>query len=176
MDAKLVGLHTVKARLKDGSVAVYHYAWRGGPRMTTKPGTKAFLHEFARLTKDRVKDSASETLGWLADQYHASADFQKLRPSTRGDYERIIRVIKVKWGDMRMRRVWRLSGSPKYRGTPEASARRSSGAVISLARALSRQSALEQKASDDETDTLGVRRSVYEWGDREVRGWNQEPS
>lgn len=103
MDAKLVGLHTVKAKRKDGSVSVYYYAWRGGPPMKSKPGTKAFLHEFSRLTKDRVKDSVSETLGWLADQYHASGDFQKLRPSTRGDYERIIRVIKVKWGDMPLR-------------------------------------------------------------------------
>lgn len=103
MDAKLVGLHTVKARLKNGETTAYHYAWRGGPRMTTKPGTNAFIQEFARLTKGRSKESSAETLGWLADQYHSSADFQKLRPSTRGDYERIIRVIKVKWGDMPLR-------------------------------------------------------------------------
>lgn len=105
MDAKLVGLHTVKATLKDGTKVVYHYAWRGGPRMTTKPGTNAFVQEFARLTKGRAKESEAETVGWLADQYHSSADFQKLRPSTRGDYERIIRVIKVKWGDMPLRAV-----------------------------------------------------------------------
>lgn len=107
MDARLVGLHTVKATLKSGEKVVYHYAWRGGPRMMSKPGTKAFIQEFARLTKDRESErrSAAETVGWLADQYHASADFQKLRPSTRGDYERIIRVIKVKWGDMPLKAV-----------------------------------------------------------------------
>lgn len=105
MDAKLVGLHTVKATLRDGTKAVYYYAWRGGPRIESKPGTKAFLQEFARLTRGRETESKNETVGWLADQYHASGDFQKLRPSTRGDYERIIRMIKVKWGDMPLRAV-----------------------------------------------------------------------
>lgn len=105
MDVKLVGLHIVKAKLKDGTKVVYHYAWRGGPRMKSKPGTNAFVQEFARLTKDRAKESEAETVGWLADQYHSSADFQKLRPSTRGDYERIIRIIKVKLGDMPLRAI-----------------------------------------------------------------------
>lgn len=105
MDAKLVGLHTVKAKLKGGTQALYYYAWRGGPRLKSKPGTTAFLHEFIRLTKDRVKEQPAETLGWLAEQYHSSADFQKLRPSTRGDYERIIRVITLKLGDMPLRAI-----------------------------------------------------------------------
>ena len=100
MDAKLTGIHSVKATLKDGSKAVYYYAWRGGPRLKSNPGTLAFLQEFVRATKSRKKSVASETLGWLASQYHLSADFQKLRPSTRGDYERIIAVINIKWGDM----------------------------------------------------------------------------
>lgn len=105
VDAKLVGLHTVKAKRKDGTDALYFYAWRGGPRMKCKPGTTAFVHEFSRLTKDRVKPSEVHTLGWLADQYHASGDFQKLRPSTRGDYERIIRIIKLKWADMPLKAI-----------------------------------------------------------------------
>lgn len=100
MDVKLVGLHKVKAKLANGEIAAYYYAWRGGPRIKAKPSTNAFVQEFVRLTKGRQKESATETVGWLVDQYHASADFQKLRASTRRDYERIIGVIKVKWGDM----------------------------------------------------------------------------
>lgn len=103
MDARLVGLHKVKAKLATGDTVFYYYAWRGGPRLKAKPGTNAFVQEFARLTKDRHKDAAAETLGWLADQYHSSGDFQKLKPSTRRDYERIIRVIKAQWGDMPLR-------------------------------------------------------------------------
>lgn len=103
MDVRLVGLHEVKAKLANGDTVFYHYAWRGGPRLKAKPGTNAFVQEFARLTKDRQKDATAETLGWLVDQYHSSGDFQKLKPSTRRDYERIMRVIKAQWGDMPLR-------------------------------------------------------------------------
>jgi integrase len=102
VDAKLVGLHTVKAKLASGEIATYYYAWRGGPRIEAKPGTKAFVQEFARLTKERDAEQRAkrETVGWLVQQYHGSADFQKLRPSTRRDYERIMGVIRVQFGDM----------------------------------------------------------------------------
>ncbi|MEO3387371.1 tyrosine-type recombinase/integrase [Mesorhizobium sp. CAU 1741] len=103
MDARLVGVHTVKATLASGKEVVYHYAWRGGPRIKAKPGTNAFVQEFARLTKARARAEKPETLGWLADQYLSSGDFQKLRPSTRTEYERIIAVIKVAWGDTPLR-------------------------------------------------------------------------
>lgn len=103
VDARLVGLHRVKARLANGETVTYYYAWRGGPRIKAKPGTHAFVQEFARLTRSRPKEAAKETVAWLADQYIASGDFQKLRQSTRADYERIIGIIKAKWGDMPLR-------------------------------------------------------------------------
>lgn len=102
MDAKFVGLHEVKATLKSGERKTYYYAWRGGPRIKAKPGTNAFVQEFARLTRDRDKErkAKEETLGWLIEQYLASADYQSLKPKTRHDYERIIGVLKVKWGSL----------------------------------------------------------------------------
>lgn len=101
METKLVGLHTVKKKLSDGEVAVYHYAWRGGPRLLQRPGTLAFIQEFARLSKDKPKPDADDnTIGELVEQYSKSADFQKLSVSTRRDYERILRVINLKWGTM----------------------------------------------------------------------------
>lgn len=103
MDVRLVGLHEVKAKLANGETTTYFYAWRGGPRMTSKPGTNAFVQEFVRLTKGRQKKAKDETVGWLADQYLKSAEYQKLRPSTRRDYERIIGAIKVRWEDMPLR-------------------------------------------------------------------------
>src|SRR5690606_36926954 len=102
MDAKFVGLHEVKATLKSGERKTYYYAWRGGPRIKAKPGTNAFVQEFARLTRDRDKErkAKEETLGWLNEQYLASADYQSLKPKTRHDYQRIIGVLKVKWGSL----------------------------------------------------------------------------
>jgi integrase len=100
MREKLVGIHKVNARLADGTTATYYYAWRGGPRIKAKPGTMAFTQEFVRLSKGRPNPSKDQTVGWLIDQYLASADYQKLRPSTRGDYERIIGAIRVEFGTM----------------------------------------------------------------------------
>lgn len=95
MDVKLVGIHEVKYPRKDGGVTIYHYAWRGGPRMKSKPGTLAFTQEFVRLTKDRQKPAKTETVGWLVEQYAKSADHHKLKSSTRRDYERIMGAIRA---------------------------------------------------------------------------------
>lgn len=97
MEVKLVGVHKVKRKLADGTEAVYHYAWRGGPRINAKPGTKAFVQEFARLTRGRDFEAKGQTLGWLVGEYLKSADFQKLRASTKRDYERITGIIRAKF-------------------------------------------------------------------------------
>lgn len=96
MKVELVGVHKVKAKTKHGEVT-YYYAWRGGPRIKSPPGTAAFTQEYVRLTRQRTKPAKSETLGWLAKEYMSSADFQKLRPSTKRDYERIIGIIRAKF-------------------------------------------------------------------------------
>lgn len=97
MEAKLVGVHKVKATLANGETVTYFYAWRGGPRIHSKPGTNAFVREFARLTRDRPSPATDQTLGWLTGQYLESAEFQKLKPVTRGEYERMIRVIRARF-------------------------------------------------------------------------------
>jgi integrase len=100
MEIKLVGVHKVNAKLASGETVTYYYAWRGGPRIKSKPGTNAFTHEFVRLTRDRPREAESESLGWLLNEYLASADYQKLAPSTRRDYERIIAIIRLKFDTM----------------------------------------------------------------------------
>jgi integrase len=99
MDAKLVGVHSVKRTLKGGREVVYRYAWRGGPRIKAQPGTKAFIQEFARLTRSRPAETTANTIGHLIKDYLASAAYQKLKPSTRRDYERIIGTIRIEFGD-----------------------------------------------------------------------------
>lgn len=100
MEIKLVGVHKIRATLASGEKVTYHYAWRGGPRIKAKPGTIAFTHEFVRLTRNRPQPTENETIGWLLSEYTSSADYQKLAPSTRRDYERILAVIRLKFGGM----------------------------------------------------------------------------
>lgn len=127
METKLVGIHSVKKTLKSGVVVTYHYAWRGGPSMKAKPGTNAFVQEFARLTKDRQPPSQDQTIGWLLDEFGQSAEFQKLKPSTKRDYERIIRAIRVRFGTFELvglgakgsRRIF-LDWRDEMRSTPRS--------------------------------------------------------
>lgn len=97
MDVRLVGVHKVHKTLKSGAVATYFYAWRGGPRIKAKLGSKAFVQEFARLTRGRPGPAKDQTIGWLLGEYLASADYQKLKPSTRRDYERIVGMIRAEF-------------------------------------------------------------------------------
>lgn len=107
MEGKLVGVHEVKAKLADGSTVTYYYAWRGkgAPRMTSKPGTKAFTTEFIRLTKDREKFTYQGTVGSLIADFRATAKYKKLAVTTRKDYERMFGVIENKFRDLRLEAV-----------------------------------------------------------------------
>lgn len=100
MKTNLVGVHKVAAKLASGESVTYYYAWRGGPRIKAKPGTHAFTQEFVRHTRDRAKKDKDQTVGWLASEYLKSAEYQKLKPSTKRDYDRIIGTIRVEFGSM----------------------------------------------------------------------------
>lgn len=104
VEGKLVGVHEVKFKLADGSIAIYYYAWRGkgAPRMFSKPGTKAFAQEFARLTRGREKKAEEKkvalgTIGSLIEEFRKTAVYQKLAPSTRRDYERQFETIRLEF-------------------------------------------------------------------------------
>ncbi|MDW6020652.1 hypothetical protein SAZ10_02625 [Mesorhizobium sp. BAC0120] len=140
MEAKLVGVHKVKAKLKSGAEVTYYYAWRGGPKIEAKPGTKAFVQEFARLTRDRPQPTEQQTIGWLISEYQASADYQKLRASTRRDYERIIGAIRIKFGTFPLAAI-EAKGARKvflnWRDTMRDTPRSADLHIVVLARVLS---------------------------------------
>lgn len=96
MEVKLVGLHKVKAKTASGEVT-YYYAWRGGPRIKAKPGTRAFMQEYVRLTNGREKQSKPQTMGWLVKEFQHSAEYQKLGASSKRDYDRILGTIAVQF-------------------------------------------------------------------------------
>ncbi|MBD9372813.1 integrase [Rhizobium sp. ARZ01] len=99
MKGMLVGVHKVNVKLADGSVVTYYYAWRGkgAPRISSKPGTKAFTQEYIRLTRDRQKKVVAGTIGSLIDDYRKTAGYQKLAASTRRDYERQFATIRLEF-------------------------------------------------------------------------------
>ncbi len=101
MDGKLTGVHKVRVKLADGTYETYYYAWRGkgAPRITSKPGTKAFTQEFIRLTKDRQKTVYKGTVSSLIDDYVKTARYKALSTSTRRDYERMFGAIRLDLGD-----------------------------------------------------------------------------
>lgn len=99
MEGKLVGVHKVTVKRAGNKTETYYYAWRGkgAPRMTSKPGTKAFTQEFIRLTKDRVKSVQAGTIGSLIEDFRKTGEYLKLSPSTRRDYERQFGAIRLKY-------------------------------------------------------------------------------
>ena len=98
METKLVGVHSITTVNRKGVEVTHHYAWRGGPRIKAKEGTRAFIQEFAHLTRDRPTKAQGKTLGKLIEDFLESADYQKLKPITKRDYDRMIAVIRAKFG------------------------------------------------------------------------------
>ena len=87
---------------RHGNVRVY-FRRKGQPkiRLSEMPGTPAFDAEYQRAFNGEVKlPSASQhtvwmpgTLGWLCEQYYASAVFQALDKSTRKTRRGILEAI-----------------------------------------------------------------------------------
>lgn len=100
MRVKLVGIHSVKAKLASGARVTYNYAWRGGPRMETDPADDhAFAAEYLRLTRDRDDVPTKDALCDLVRAYRQSPQFALLRPSTRKGYDAAIDTIESEFHD-----------------------------------------------------------------------------
>lgn len=94
----LKGVHKVTIR-KGGVTRIYHYAWRGGPRITAEPDTPEFIEQFQALTRGGSASTAG-TFQELITAYQQTTDFTRLRPSTKTEYTRYIRMIETEFGDM----------------------------------------------------------------------------
>lgn len=103
--ANLPGVHIIKTKDRSGRPVEYHYAWRSGPRLLSKPGTPAYVREYARAMATCPQPGKPGTLAAIIDQWRASAGFTRLKPKTRADYERIEGVIRAEFGDMPARAI-----------------------------------------------------------------------
>ncbi|WP_127142871.1 tyrosine-type recombinase/integrase [Pelagibacterium montanilacus] len=102
---RLVGVHRVKVRLAGGTLAEYHYAWRGGPRIKADPGSHAYLVEYTRLTRDRADAKREGLFPELVYAYRQSPMYTGLKPSTRRGYDWAIDEIEAEFVDMPIRAI-----------------------------------------------------------------------
>ena len=102
MLVKLKGVHSVRVKRKDGGQRVYHYAWRGGPRLAGEPGSAAFIASYQDAHAS-LREAGSETVGGLVALYKGSAAFAKLADSTKRDCLSVFKLIEDEFGSMRTR-------------------------------------------------------------------------
>lgn len=89
---RLKGVHVVRVRGKE-----YHYAWRGGPRLTGAPGSPQYLASYHEANQKRVTPSRG-TLAGLLTAYKASPDYTRLGDHTTRAYVRHLDAIQARWG------------------------------------------------------------------------------
>lgn len=105
MKVDLVGVHRVKKRLADGSVRVYHYAWRGGPSMTSDPESIEFVAEYVRLTRERPDAPFQGCMAEIIREYLKSPAYTSLKESTREGYDIAIASIETEFFAMTAKQI-----------------------------------------------------------------------
>ncbi len=113
MKVELKGVHKVRRKLASGKTAVYHYAWRGGPRIDAAPGSPEFVAAYnaAHAARDRPVHHDG-TLQALITAYQKTPAFTDLAEATRKGYVRHIRQIEADFGDMPVQAL----ADPRVRG------------------------------------------------------------
>ena len=106
MRVHLKGIHRVRWRLASGEIAIYYYAWRGGPRLIGKPGSPEFMQSYnAALASRRLP--AQGKLFTLIAEFRASSEFLSLSNSTKRAYSAYLRMIEADFGELPIRGVVR---------------------------------------------------------------------
>ena len=141
MRLRLKGLHRVKVKLADGRTVVYHYAWRGGPRIEGAPGTPAFFAAYNEAVASVTRPTKG-TLQDLINAYQTYDEFTALADRTKADYVKKIKLIERKFGTFPIAAL----PAPQTRGVfkgwrdelSKTSRRQADYAWVVLARILSR--------------------------------------
>jgi hypothetical protein len=98
MRARLSGINTVRKRLADGSVRIYHYHRDTGARLHGKPGSPEFIASYAEAEKKPTERHTGLCAG-LIRAFLTSPEFSNnLQPSTQREYRRILTAIEAQFG------------------------------------------------------------------------------
>lgn len=96
MRVKLKGVHKVKRKLASGEVRVHFYAWRGGPRMVSEPGTTEFAAEIL-AHKSQLAPPQMSTLESLITAFSDSPEYNALAKTTQDGHQYAFRNILEEW-------------------------------------------------------------------------------
>ena len=100
MSPQLKGINTYVRRAPDGKViATYFYAWKGGPRLPGKPGSREFVAAYEEAHR-QAKARGGDDLASLALRYQASPEFAGLAEGTRKEWRRFISLICADEGNL----------------------------------------------------------------------------
>jgi len=100
-----MGVHKVKKRLADGTVRVYYYAWRGGPKIEADPESRKFIEEYVRLTRNRPEAPYKGSMAEAVRAYLKSPWYTTKRDSTKEGYDFAIKEIEAEFFDLPMKAV-----------------------------------------------------------------------
>jgi integrase len=130
----LKGLHKTTAK-----GITYYYAWRGGPRIKSEPGSRAFIKEYTDAIEAR-RTPPQGTLFALIAEFRSSSEFRGKSDSTRRAYAAYMRLIEDRFGDMPLAALSdpAVRGEFKsWRDTMASNPRKADYAWTTLARILS---------------------------------------
>lgn len=99
MRVNLKGIHKVRARLANGSVRIYYYAWRGGPKIDAVPGSPDFVRAY-NDAHAALKRPDGRFFMSIITQFKSAPEFTKLAPSTAKAYRYYIKLIEDEFGDL----------------------------------------------------------------------------
>ncbi len=98
MRVNLKGIHSAHVTLADGAEKIYWYAWRKGPRLRGEPGSPDFIASYNEAVARRAPTPEGK-LQTLIDKFQTSGEFTTLRPRTKADYVKQIKLIEKDFGD-----------------------------------------------------------------------------
>lgn len=95
----LKGVHRVVSRLADGRALEYHYAWRGGPRLSGKPGSPEYVESYRKAHEGRRQAPQGEFRAIIAE-FRGSSDFKGLSAASTRAYSSYLKLIEAQFGDL----------------------------------------------------------------------------
>lgn len=139
MRVHLKGVHRVHRRLVNGEIRTHWYAWRGGPRLTGKPGSPEFVQSYTEAHAARKKP-AEGRVSTLIAEFKTSSEYLGLSDATKRAYASYVKMIEAEFGDMPIEALSdpRVRGEFKaWRDRMAAHPRKADYAWTTLARVLS---------------------------------------
>ena len=96
---QLKGIHRVRWRLANGEIAIYYYAWRGGPRLIGQPGSPEFMRSYNEAVASRRLPVQGKLFTLIAE-FRASSEYSSRSEATKRAYAAYLRMIEAEFGDM----------------------------------------------------------------------------